>query len=361
MRNNDLIAGYRNKLLTLHATTVIFVSVLEIAAYVILHINGIHSLSFECTYLWGNVALPIFINMIIHLIARAIILNDKAKFEIKNTSIIFAALLTACVVAFFHREYDATACAFTFPLVLSGMFNDRRLLRSSFIVSVISLVAITLLKLFEEPVNSAFILKQAVIYGINIISYLSAMLAISFSDNSLEIIEDQANENKALKHIMRRDQMTGLYNHENFYAKLADAINDYHSGNLSFCLAMIDIDDFKMFNDTYGHDEGDEVLKNLASAMRSCCDSNDRLCRYGGEEFAIIFGNKSLDAAKTITENILSAFSNTRYDFTDKRTTFSAGIVEYNATYTNHEAFFDRADELMYKAKQNGKNQIITQ
>lgn len=310
--------------------------------------------------MWGYVALPILINIVIHCIARAVISNKRTNDDTKNASIIYAALVTACVVAFFHRVYIATACAFTFPIVLSGMFNDRKLLKSSFVLSAISLLIITVLKAFEEDVNADFVLNQAVIYGINVISYLSAVIAISFSDNSLEIIEDQANEYKELQHIMRRDQMTGLYNHENFYVKLADAINDYHSGNLSFCLAMIDIDDFKKFNDTYGHDEGDKVLMKLADAMRSCCDSNDRLCRYGGEEFAIIFGNKSLDAAKTVAENILSVFSNTKYDFTDKHTTFSAGIVEYDGSF-NQEDIFDKADELMYKAKQNGKNQIITE
>lgn len=358
--NKELIDEYRNRLVNLHAVTVLFISVLEIAAYFILHIDSNHAVSLRCTYLWIYVLLPIAVNGITHMVARFLCCKSAASPDTKNSSIIYAALITACVVTFFHRVYMATACSFTLPLVLSGMFDNRTLLNKSFNFTAISLIAVTAINIYENTVDVDFILNHVVIYGINFISYLSAVLAISFSDNSLEIIQQQAHKNKELQHSMRRDQMTGLYNHETFYVKLNDAINDYHSGNYKFCLLMMDIDDFKQFNDTYGHDEGDAVLKSLVDAMRSCCDSNDRLCRYGGEEFTIIFGNKSLEAAKAVAENILSAFSNTRYSFTQKRTTFSAGIAEFDGSMTA-ENLFDKVDELMYKAKKSGKNKIVTE
>ena len=245
-----------------------------------------------------------------------------------------------------------------FPIVFSGIFNNKKLLHMSFNITAFVLLIVTYFNLRYDGFSINFIINHLVIYGINIISYLSAKLMIAFSNSNLTVIKEQQNANKELQHSIRRDAMTGLYNHKTFYQKLNSAIKDYNSSS-PFCLAMLDIDDFKKFNDSYGHEEGDKVLLNLVSKMKACCDDNDQLCRFGGEEFVIIFKDKNIRQAKEITEKILSQFSNSVYDFTDKSTTFSAGIVAYEPGMSVNEIFY-MADSLMYTAKKNGKKRILT-
>ena len=152
--------------------------------------------------------------------------------------------------------------------------------------------------------------------------------------------------------------MTGLYNHRAFYAELDSSIESAKNGNEDLCLAMIDIDNFKNVNDSYGHDCGDAVLKNLAEIIEKHCDSGDRACRYGGEEFAIIFNKKDISSAVNVVEKILNRFSQSTYKFTRESITFSCGLACFEKQLSREE-FFNVADKRMYKAKHNGKNQIM--
>jgi len=100
------------------------------------------------------------------------------------------------------------------------------------------------------------------------------------------------------------DYLTGLYNHKTFYLK----INDFYTGSdnryNSLCMALIDIDDFKTINDSYGHLAGDAVLTGLASIMKECIRKNDFAARYGGEEFVILFPKTNLKLAEEICERL---------------------------------------------------------
>ena len=83
------------------------------------------------------------------------------------------------------------------------------------------------------------------VYGVNIISYLSSLLAINFSQSNFKLIAEQAEENEQLQDKLRHDPMTGLLNHEAFYDELGDVYDDYHNNNVEFSVAVLDIDDFK--------------------------------------------------------------------------------------------------------------------
>ncbi len=352
MNNNTLIEKYRERLLKVHLATVAIVSFVEILAYFVFVHLEMEPLSFRSRYLWMGVIIPIIINTVTHMLARKISHSEKVKAEVKNNSVIYAAFVTTFVVSLFHRDYIVTSCAFVFPVILSAMYNDVKILKKSVVLAIVSLTATVAVLFAENKLDMTTAMNVMVLYGFVAVSYLSGDLSIRFSQSNFLLIEEQADANDALERMLDLDPMTGLFNHETFYEKLEIAMKDKKC-----TLAMIDIDNFKSVNDTYGHDEGDDVLKALSGILKECCTPTDYACRYGGEEFAVIFCGKTVSEAEKIVSEMLKRFREYSFEFTDKKYTFSCGITGLNNNDTA-ETFFDRADDLLYTSKKNGKNRI---
>ena len=113
-----------------------------------------------------------------------------------------------------------------------------------------------------------------------------------------------------------------------------------------------------MFNDTYGHDCGDDVLIWLAKSLKKHCTDNIAAYRYGGEEFAMLFSGESAEEVRAVAESILDGFRKHKFKFTDKTITFSVGIAEFAEGMTSAE-LFEKADKTLYKAKREGKNRVV--
>ncbi len=359
MNNEELITQYREQLLKVHRATIILISVVEIAAYFLFVMMGMQLLSFRSVYLWVGVLIPICINVFAHLFAMWVCKKPNTNYQFKNNSVIYAAIVTSLVVSLFHRDYLVTSCAFVFPIILSAMYNDQKILRQSFWFSFV-LLTVTILALFvEHKLNLTMWLNVVVLYGFLAVSFLSGEISIKFSQRNFALIEQQAITNSRLEAEMELDQMTQLYNHRTFYKKLELILSDDREEIPECCLAIIDIDDFKKVNDTYGHNAGDVILISLAGILKSCCQEGDYACRYGGEEFALILCGKTLTEAETIVDNVLNCFSKTYFPFTKKSHTFSCGIAKV-ADHETAESLFKRADQHLYTSKNNGKNQITT-
>ena len=195
------------------------------------------------------------------------------------------------------------------------------------------------------------------LFGFLAVSYLSGSIVIENSELNLFVIENQAMTNTRLRNKIKKDPMTNLYNHKMFFVELEAVIAECETSGKSFCLSMFDIDDFKKINDEHGHDGGDEALLALSKVIRRNCTNSDVPFRYGGEEFAILFKQKTKDEAYAVMEKILREFSSIRFKFIDRPLTFSCGIGVFEPGMTKEE-MFDAADDGMYQAKHNGKNQI---
>lgn len=357
MENNILIERYRGRLLKVHAATVAIVSFVEIMAYFVFVWLGLHPLSFWSVYLWEGVIIPIVINVIAHICARRKCHKKDVSEKSKNRSVIHAAFVTTFVVSIIHRDYIVTLCAFVFPIILSAMYNDKSILKESVVLALISLTVSIGILLYEFNFDLTTLLNMVVLYGFVAVSYLSGYLSIKFSQSNFAYIEEQKNANANLETKLDLDQMTNLFNHEAFYEKLELVLSDAEKTGKNCCVAMIDIDDFKKVNDTYGHNAGDEVLIVLADILKKCSEGVGYASRYGGEEFGIIFYEKTVFAAKEVIVDALRQFSEYKFDFTNEHYTFSCGIADFIYGDTK-ETIFDRADDNLYISKHNGKNQI---
>ena len=154
------------------------------------------------------------------------------------------------------------------------------------------------------------------------------------------------------------DHLTGLYNRRKMLELFEQEVKRVKRSRKTFTIAMADIDNFKGVNDTYGHECGDEVLKSVTSVFREECRESDYICRWGGEEFLLLFIDSDLPAAKKIAERILKRSEEKKNPCMENcPATLSMGITEYSNDL-NIEQLLQRADNALYKAKKNGKNRI---
>ncbi len=168
---------------------------------------------------------------------------------------------------------------------------------------------------------------------------------------------------KQLSYQASHDALTGLINRYEFERKIQDAIEDAVSENRVHCLAYLDLDQFKIVNDTSGHMAGDALLKQLCGELKTRIRSADTLARLGGDEFAILLMGCDLDKAQSIVNDLLSAVQEYRFRYDDKVFKVGASIglteISQNQSFTLSE-LFAITDSACYIAKKEGGNRIQT-
>ena len=174
--------------------------------------------------------------------------------------------------------------------------------------------------------------------------------------------EDLKLLNEKLGQLSITDGLTEVYNHRHFQDRLSDEVerlNRQKDGILS--LLILDIDDFKRFNDTYGHQYGDTVLKQLAMLLKNSIRTIDILARYGGEEFAIILPNANTEQAVVAAERICQNVRSTPFSFgsgTTVKVTVSIGVGTIMSAQADKSELVRKADSAMYAAKAKWKDRV---
>jgi diguanylate cyclase (GGDEF)-like protein len=163
-----------------------------------------------------------------------------------------------------------------------------------------------------------------------------------------------------LQKLATTDGLTKLYNSRSFYSQLELEVDRYNRYKHPLSLLLLDIDNFKEFNDNFGHLEGDKVLVRFSQIIKSCLRTNDSAYRYGGEEFTVILPETNGDEAKTVAQRIRSSLETEKFKpIPDKnaKITISIGVTQY---FPKEElsAFIRRADKAMYLSKKNGRNRV---
>lgn len=163
---------------------------------------------------------------------------------------------------------------------------------------------------------------------------------------------------KRLEDSAQRDPLTGLLNRSGIDAEITKRVKEEKSESKQVSLLMLDIDHFKQINDTFGHAEGDEVLKNIANLVSKHVEKlGGVLGRWGGEEFLGVLGETDIDSMERISEEIRELVE--AYDFGKSgKVTVSMGIIELGDSDTPKTAF-DRLDAALYKAKESGRNRVV--
>jgi len=178
------------------------------------------------------------------------------------------------------------------------------------------------------------------------------------------IVLRNVTETRVLSHQLAyqatHDALTGLINRAEFEYITEKVIKDSENTNRHHGLCYVDIDQFKVINDTCGHQAGDELLKQLATLLKTCVRDNDLVSRLGGDEFGILFRDCEIDEAKDILESLKEAISSQRFIWDNKSFTMSisAGLVELSSQTGSLADIFSAVDSACYAAKEQGRNRV---
>lgn len=165
---------------------------------------------------------------------------------------------------------------------------------------------------------------------------------------------ENASLNKELEYLSVTDPLTKIANYRYLMEKIEEEINRFKRFAGVFSLVMVDVDEFKAYNDDFGHLAGDTFLKQIATLLKNNLRVLDRVCRYGGDEFVALLPGTGLEQAKVVAEKLREKVE--AYPFR-RGMSASLGVIEFRGHLTRHEVMM-RVDRALYQAKRQGKNQI---
>jgi len=176
--------------------------------------------------------------------------------------------------------------------------------------------------------------------------------------------EDLLLANEKYRHLSLFDELTGLANRRNFDRTLAKEFKLAQRDKKPLSIIIADIDFFKIYNDTYGHQAGDECLSAVAKALSSgVTRPADLGCRYGGEEFTFILPSTDLKGARELAERIRKSVNELQIDHAGSKVSphvsLSLGVSTYNGQFSSGEEITKQADAALYQAKESGRNKVV--
>lgn len=192
---------------------------------------------------------------------------------------------------------------------------------------------------------------------------LSDLSAVAIVTNELGIALANAKTVEEIKTRASRDGLTNVYNRASIDTFLKEAFKAAQSGETRLSLAMIDVDHFKRFNDSFGHLAGDSILKLVAGTLTKFSRSTQIVGRYGGEEFLCVLNGTDLEAALNYGERMRRKVEDLGQllikRFPGYQLSISVGVAAYEPEVKSPAALIDRADRAMYQAKQSGRNRVM--
>lgn len=159
-----------------------------------------------------------------------------------------------------------------------------------------------------------------------------------------------------VKQLAYLDGLTGIFNRRFFELRISEELERARRYGTGMAVVMIDIDQFKKLNDEFGHLLGDEVLRQVSSLFHQQLRKIDVVCRYGGEEFAILLSQTTAEQAVAVAEKLRRSVENWQFPGVPRTVTISAGVASYPAHGKTRDELVQAADNGLYSAKQSGRN-----
>ena len=259
--------------------------------------------------------------------------------------------------------------------VIDNNFIYKANVQTNFIIAIILSVVIALGLLFinSTVLSVAFAISLAIVYVIVatvLMHYFNLwvgvilpilMMATTFIVMYIYKYLLKAKDLEYTYKLATTDAMTGLYNHRYFQEQMFLSVETAKRYEGVTSLILIDIDFFKKFNDTYGHQAGDAVLKQVAQVIKQNIRTTDIPCRYGGEEMSVILSNTNYEKALLTAQKICDAVSSRQFKLNNVVTvnvTISLGVAAFPKDAKSVEDMIEAADKNLYLAKENGRNQV---
>lgn len=290
-------------------------------------------------------------------------IKQKSKFQIMLLQTLYLIGILAGGISLFLYAQPSVAASSTYFL---AVFTIAAFMVMPPVISAVLLLAsnftlIMLLPLFlndPEAITTMYINTLSATAVAWIVNQMVSYKEVVYYLNEKIIIEKNSEmelKNQELNELTMRDSMTNLLNHKNSMKKLKEEVDRAKRISYPLSVAMVDLDNFKLVNDSYGHQTGDEVLVQVAKILSESCRSTDVVGRYGGEEFIVIMPDTNGRDAALLMERIQTRIKET--SFKDGiHVTLSCGISELNGESVH--GILKSSDVMLYEAKKKGKNRI---
>ena len=256
------------------------------------------------------------------------------------------------VILYNQTDTEPFRSFITVKLLILGTFLIPNKWKNCLIAACIMLISyIVFCALFIKPTTSPYLVQQGIYFGLCIIPCAIFIFGREGSERKHFASEQR------LEFLSMTDRLTGIYNRSRF-----DYILNLWIKNMRhdpFCLLLFDIDKFKMVNDRFGHNVGDQVLVKMTEIVSANIRDNDIFARWGGEEFVVLFGNTSIKRATELAERLRKAVKAHSYGEAGQ-ITISIGVAKYHRGETSLD-LVDRADGKMYEAKKAGRDLVIAE
>ncbi len=304
--------------------------------------------------------------------------NNRIIAAIISVGILFVILIVLIVVLFymdkkqkmaFYIELVVYFSIFLAAIMFSGMEKSYYKFLFIFIIICYAIEYSMKAGLAVAAVSSAVLLiidlisynKSGVnIYFENDLALMVMFLSIAFTVGLYARMNKQHID--YLRHYANLDGLTMIYNHRYFHQRLQEECAKSEKENKPVSILMADIDYFKNYNDAYGHQQGDEIIKKVVEVIEKTIKSKDILCRYGGEEFAVIMPNTNIEQGVICAEKIRKNIAESEFEgeniFPEKKLTVSVGVAQLGKDNHDFKELIKSADSALYRAKYLRKNRV---
>ena len=303
--------------------------------------------------------------IILAVIAASEMVIRRFKAYTEHILVAGAIAIAATVVFSMPKDIQVGPVIMFFPILISSLTLKKTHL---FTASLISMAAVTVDVAFFMELDYMGATRVAIVYSALIGSCLTGYGIIERGRELTRTLERTTKSeqellirNVLMDRLTKVDPLTDLYNHKTFHEYMEKLVEHHRNNPYGLQLAVLDIDNFKTVNDTYGHAVGDIALKVVAERIYSFLGSDDFAARYGGEEFVVILTGGTIEDARAKVEHIRESIAAATIEqMDDTSVTVSIGLHDYIAGETKESAF-RQADSALYIAKRSGKNQPVIQ
>lgn len=299
------------------------------------------------------IILPLFVLVLIYFMWT---FSSKNKLKQKHGKIIanietMAFIILFTIVIYMCGAYESEYKFLYLFIIITTTIQSG--MQKGVTVSFISSVIILAMDLIMVPGDiNVYFENDLILAGIFVLTAWPLGFYVKIESEHIKQLEDQVNI----------DGLTGVYNHRYFHDELRKKIMQGKMEHKPVSMIFIDIDYFKHYNDLYGHQKGDTILREMATVIKENVDLDNIVARYGGEEFAIILPNTREDIAMRIAENLRAKIENTYFEGEENqpngKITASFGISVYPDKAKDDMDLIKSADDALYRAKFFNKNRV---
>lgn len=358
---NDFDSSWNRLILNFYWIIVLAVLIAEVTAFLMTSSNKLSGLP---GLLVHKLALPSILQLAIMGSCEFIIPRLK---RIDAYLIILAGIALSAVLIATHPAVEGIKYSFLLPMMISLFYDQQRKLIFALVANIVMLAGFY--AFHPKPFQFAAVYDMAA-FAVIMLGALIILFGLLRRGNevrrhlskAIQSEQDLLIRTVIMDRQTKFDALTDLYNHKTFHEYLGNLVAQSDQYGLPLQLAIIDIDNFKKVNDTFGHAVGDVILQRVAHIIKqSLSTSDDIAARYGGEEFAVIFTDKLPEQSLRNIEVIrtqIEALSH--HEMNGKCVTVSAGLASYRRG-AGRTALFSEADSMLYAAKRGGKNRTVTE